>query len=183
MHATPVHLPVSQQLRLQSATAQDPTLNGEYGAQFIGGFQGTTDAPPSSSAAAAATLAGGAPVPPSPSPRPLRSSSCAKHYFAYSLENCYTHGDNCRLNFDAVTSQQDIEDTYLPAFQAAVERADVSGLMCSGAPPPPSRCHRTLSASHPHTHTRTHSHTRTHTHTHTHTHSLSLSLSLTQFYR
>jgi hypothetical protein len=51
---------------------------------------------------------------------PLRSSSCAKHYFAYNLENCYTMGDNCRLNFNAVVTQQDIEDTYLPAFQSAV---------------------------------------------------------------
>ena len=91
-------------------SGEDPTLNGEYGAQFITGFQGvnstTTDAP-------------------------LRSSSCAKHYFAYSLENCYTQGDNCRLNFNAQTTQQDIEDTYLPAFQSAVERGGVSGLMCS----------------------------------------------------
>ena len=113
----------------------------------------------------------------------LRSSSCAKHYFAYSLENCYTLGDNCRMNFNAVTDQRDIEDTYaslrghqdrqqppalhryplppachcpfscvvlilvlcscctaalhavgcryLVAFQAAVERGGVSGLMCS----------------------------------------------------
>ena len=114
----------------------------------------------------------------------LRSSSCAKHYFAYSLENCYTLGDNCRMNFNAVTDQSDIEDTYasllgrhqdtqqppalrrcplpsachrlfscvvlirvvcscctialhavgcryLVAFQAAVERGGVSGLMCS----------------------------------------------------
>ena len=46
----------------------------------------------------------------------LRSSSCAKHYFAYNLENCYTDGDNCRLNFNAVLSQQDIEDTFLVFF-------------------------------------------------------------------
>ena len=29
--------------------------------------------------------------------------------------------DNCRLNFDAVVPQQDIEDTFLPSFQAAVQ--------------------------------------------------------------
>jgi beta-glucosidase-like glycosyl hydrolase len=90
---------------------EDPTLNGEYGAQFISGFQGlNASAKPDA---------------------PLKSSSCAKHYFAYSLENCYTFGDNCRLNFNAITTQQDIEDTYLPAFQSAVERGGVSGLMCS----------------------------------------------------
>ena len=50
----------------------------------------------------------------------LRASACAKHYFAYNLENCYTYGDNCRMNFDAVLPQRDIEDTFLPAFQAAL---------------------------------------------------------------
>lgn len=35
------------------------------------------------------------------------------------------------MNFNAITSQQDIEDTYLAPFQAAVQRGAVSGLMCS----------------------------------------------------
>ena len=96
---------------MPASRGEDPTLNGEYGAQFIAGFQGAN--------ASASPDA------------PLRSSSCAKHFFAYSLENCFTYGDNCRLNFNAVASQQDIEDTYLPAFQSAVQRGGVSGLMCS----------------------------------------------------
>ena len=40
-------------------------------------------------------------------------------------------GDNCRLNFDAVVGQRDLEDSYMPAFQSAVELGAVSGLMCS----------------------------------------------------
>ena len=83
-------------------------LNGEYGAEFISGFQGGNS-----------------------TSLPLKSSSCAKHFFGYNLENCYMFGDNCRLNFDAITSQQDIEDTYLAPFQAAVQKGAVSGLMCS----------------------------------------------------
>ena len=62
---------------------------------------------------------------------PHTDGAVLQHFFAYSLENCFTYGDNCRLNFNAVASQQDIEDTYLPAFQSAVQRGDVSGLMCS----------------------------------------------------
>jgi beta-glucosidase-like glycosyl hydrolase len=81
---------------------EDPTLAGEYGAQFIAGFQGAN-----------------ASVSPN---APMRSSSCAKHFFGYNLENCYTFGDNCRLNFNAVTDQRDIEDTYLVSFHDAVER-------------------------------------------------------------
>ena len=61
----------------------------------------------------------------------LKSSACAKHYFAYSLENCFNAHDNCRFNFDANLTQQEIEDTYLPAFQSSVEVGRVSGLMCS----------------------------------------------------
>ena len=34
-----------------------------------------------------------------------QSSSCAKHFFAYSLENCFIYGDNCRLNFNALVDQ------------------------------------------------------------------------------
>ena len=94
-------------------------LNGMYGANFIAGFQGDAAAPANGTAA---------PPPPLGS---LKSSSCAKHFFAYSLENCFVFGDNCRLNFNAELTQQEIEDTYLPAFQSAVELGRVSGLMCS----------------------------------------------------
>ena len=30
-------------------------------------------------------------------------------------------GDNCRLNFNAKINQADKEDTYLPAFQSAIQ--------------------------------------------------------------
>jgi hypothetical protein len=110
----------------------DPVLNAQYGANFIAGFQGDAHMPQNGT-----------------SRRPLRqlkASACAKHFLAYSLENCYLLGDNCRFNFNANISQQELEDTYLPAFQAAVEVGGVSGLMCSensvndipswSAPPP-----------------------------------------------
>jgi hypothetical protein len=70
----------------------------------------------------------------------LRSSSCAKHYFAYSLENCYTLGDNCRMNFNAVTDQRDIEDTY--ASLLGHQDTQQAPALC---PRPPPVCHRPFS--------------------------------------
>ena len=103
--------------RGQETPGEDPTLNGEYGSMFIAGFQGDPVAP----------VAGAAPPP----LMQLKSSACAKHFFAYSLENCFNAHDNCRFNFDANLTQQEIEDTYLPAFQTSIQVGRVSGLMCS----------------------------------------------------
>lgn len=85
---------------------------------FVSGFQGDAAAPTN----------GSVPLPPL---RDLKSSACAKHFFGYSLENCFHPHDNCRFNFNANLTQQEIEDTYLPAFQTTVEVGRVSGLMCS----------------------------------------------------
>ena len=93
-------------------------MNGMYGALFVSGFQGDATAP----------LTGSGPEPPL---RQLKSSACAKHFFAYSLENCFNERDNCRFNFNANATQQEIEDTYMPAFQSTVEVGRVTGLMCS----------------------------------------------------
>ena len=43
-----------------------------------------------------------------------------------------------RFNFDAQVSQQDLADTYLVAFKAAVQRAKASGIMwlVHVSPPP-----------------------------------------------
>ena len=54
-------------------------------------------------------------------------SSC-KHYFDYNLENW---GGVDRHHFNAITSNQDLADTYLPAFQSCVVRGKASSLMCS----------------------------------------------------
>ncbi len=36
-----------------------------------------------------------------------------------------------RNHFDAIVSQQDAAETYLPAFQSCVQRGNASGIMCS----------------------------------------------------
>jgi beta-glucosidase-like glycosyl hydrolase len=61
-------------------------------------------------------------------PNYILSSSCCKHYAAYSLENW--NGID-RHHFNAIVTEQDEVDTYLPAFQACVADAHVSGIMCS----------------------------------------------------
>ena len=56
----------------------------------------------------------------------LKVSACLKHYAAYS-------GETNRMAFSANVTSQDMEDSYLPAFQAGVERGNASGVMCSYA--------------------------------------------------
>jgi beta-glucosidase-like glycosyl hydrolase len=54
----------------------------------------------------------------------LKTSACLKHYAAYSEESG-------RNSFPAVVTKQDMEDTYLPAFEAGVTRGGASSIMCS----------------------------------------------------
>ena len=60
--------------------------------------------------------------------RYLKVSSCCKHYAAYSVENW---GGYSRTRFNALVTERDMADTYLPAFQSCVERGQASALMCS----------------------------------------------------
>jgi xylan 1,4-beta-xylosidase len=98
---------------------EDPLLTGAYAATFVLGFERSE-------------LDGGA---------TLQASACCKHYVANSMESS-TDGDGVhhdRNHFDAAVTQQDLLDSYMPAFQACVEKGRVSGLMCSCkvAWPPP----------------------------------------------
>ncbi len=52
----------------------------------------------------------------------FKATACAKHFAAHSGPERKRHG------FDAVVSQKDLNETYLPAFQKAVE-AGVAGVM------------------------------------------------------
>eukprot|EP00966_Prymnesium_polylepis_P089631 2075515-Prymnesium_polylepis.2 len=99
--------------RAQETPGEDPTLNGVYAARFIAGFQSGNH-----SSVKWPRMNGS----------PLMASSCAKHYFAYNLENCYQKKDNCRLNFDSLVSQQEIEDTFLPGrFRVQWKRVASAG--------------------------------------------------------
>lgn len=53
----------------------------------------------------------------------LKLAACAKHFAVHSGPEADRH------SFDAVVSQKDLYETYLPAFEAAVTEADVESVM------------------------------------------------------
>ncbi len=53
----------------------------------------------------------------------LKTAACAKHFAVHSGPEAIRH------EFDAVASPKDMEETYLPAFQAAVEEGHVEAVM------------------------------------------------------
>ncbi len=92
--------------RGQETPGEDPTLNGDYAEHFVQNFQKS-------------------PLDPSR----LKASACCKHFAAYNLE--VVEGEYNRLHFDAIVSNRDMQESYLPMFKACVERGNVSSLMCS----------------------------------------------------
>ena len=81
-------------------------------------------------------------------PGTLLAGATCKHFVANSMENSTEVGVNWnRHNFDANVSMQDLVSDYMVPFQACIETAQASGLMCScerpsslrspPAPPPP----------------------------------------------
>lgn len=57
-------------------------------------------------------------------PKYLKAAACAKHYVVHSGPESLRH------EFDALTAENDLFNTYLPAFKALVD-ADVAGIMCA----------------------------------------------------
>ena len=104
----------------QETPGEDPVLTSSYGSAFVRGFQGAATHDDAAVGVQAGSRASA-----------LKASSSAKHFYVYNLDNCYGRKDNCRLSFNAHATPQELADTYLPAFHAAVTNASVSGLMCS----------------------------------------------------
>jgi beta-glucosidase-like glycosyl hydrolase len=90
--------------RGQETPGEDPILTSKYAEFFVRGMQGM---PMSSS---------------SPSSKYLKTSACIKHFAAYSQEAE-------RKTVAANVSVQDMNDTYLVAFEAGVRKGRASGLM------------------------------------------------------
>jgi beta-glucosidase len=53
----------------------------------------------------------------------MKTSACAKHFAVHSGP------EDMRHEFDAVVSEKDLRETYLPAFEACVKEADVESVM------------------------------------------------------
>eukprot|EP00727_Mastigamoeba_balamuthi_P008229 m51a1_g4027 putative glycosyl hydrolase family protein isoform 3 (481) ;mRNA; f:632597-638942 len=58
--------------------------------------------------------------------RYLKTSACCKYFMAYDFEN---KGLMNRHNFNAVVTDQDMADTFMPPFQSCIKMAHVSSLM------------------------------------------------------
>lgn len=79
---------------------EDPYLTGELGCAFIRGLQGEGDGVPY-----------------------LKLAACAKHFAAHSGPEADRHF------FNAVVSEKDMRETYLPAFEHCVKEAHVEAVM------------------------------------------------------
>jgi len=88
---------------------EDPYHVGEYAEWFVKGFEQAPE-----------------------DEEHIQASACCKHYAANSMEHTTEGGQtHTRHDFSANITQQDLVDSYLLPFQACVEKAQVSGLMCS----------------------------------------------------
>ncbi|KAK1316321.1 putative beta-D-xylosidase 5 [Acorus calamus] len=63
-----------------------------------------------------------------PNSRPLKVSSCCKHYTAYDVDNW--NGVD-RFHFDAQVTERDMVETFLRPFEMCVKEGDVNSAMCS----------------------------------------------------
>ena len=86
---------------------EDPFLTSRLGVRFVEGLQGTGRIARSDG-----------------KDHPyLKTAACAKHFAVHSGPEALRH------EFDAVASPKDMEETYLPAFEACVKEAGVEAVM------------------------------------------------------
>lgn len=78
---------------------EDPYLTGRLGVAVVRGLQGPSDSPV------------------------LKAHACAKHYAVHSGPEWNRH------SYDAVISERDLRETYLPAFKDLVVKGDVQEVM------------------------------------------------------
>lgn len=91
--------------RGQETPGEDPFRVSGYAYNFVTAFQGGVD----------------------PKPYMKLAANC-KHFLGYDLEEADGHSAH---SFNAVISQQDIVEYYLPPFQACVRDAKAASVMCS----------------------------------------------------
>ncbi|KDP20482.1 hypothetical protein JCGZ_05335 [Jatropha curcas] len=65
---------------------------------------------------------------PNPDSRPLKVSSCCKHFTAYDVDNW---NNIIRETFDARVTEQDMVETFNRPFEMCIKEGDVSSIMCS----------------------------------------------------
>ncbi|CAL0324534.1 unnamed protein product [Lupinus luteus] len=92
--------------RGQETPGEDPVLASKYASGYVRGLQKSDDADPNK----------------------LKVAACCKHYTAYDVDNWKGVS---RFTFNAVVTQQDLEDTFQPPFKSCVVDGNVASVMCS----------------------------------------------------
>ncbi|XP_027193375.1 beta-xylosidase/alpha-L-arabinofuranosidase 1 isoform X2 [Cicer arietinum] len=92
--------------RGQETPGEDPLLSSKYASGYVKGLQQTDDGDSNK----------------------LKVAACCKHYTAYDLDNW--KGVQ-RYTFNAVVTQQDLDDTFQPPFKSCVIDGNVASVMCS----------------------------------------------------
>ncbi|PIN13638.1 Non-reducing end alpha-L-arabinofuranosidase [Handroanthus impetiginosus] len=92
--------------RGQETPGEDPLLSSKYGAAYVRGLQQRDDGDKDR----------------------LKVAACCKHYTAYDLDDW--KGIR-RYNFNALVTQQDLDDTFQPPFKSCVIDGNVASVMCS----------------------------------------------------
>ncbi|KDP42389.1 hypothetical protein JCGZ_02446 [Jatropha curcas] len=98
--------------RVIETPGEDPFIVGRYASNFVRGLQDVE----------------GTENHPDPDSRPLKVSSCCKHFTAYDLENWKNIE---RYIFDARVNEQDMVETFNRPFEMCIREGDVSSIMCS----------------------------------------------------
>ncbi|CAL1371927.1 unnamed protein product [Linum trigynum] len=115
--------------RGQETAGEDPLLGSDYAVQYVKGLQGggwgnarrkSVDFGGGSGFGEHRVLGEEDDV--------LMLSACCKHTMAYDLEKW---GNFSRYSFDAVVTEQDLEDTFVPPFRGCVQEGKATCLMCS----------------------------------------------------
>ncbi|KAL2491003.1 Beta-D-xylosidase 4 [Abeliophyllum distichum] len=92
--------------RGQETPGEDPLLSSKYAVAYVRGLQQRDDGDKNR----------------------LKVAACCKHYTAYDLDNWKGFQ---RYSFNAVVTQQDLEDTFQPPFKSCVVDGNVASVMCS----------------------------------------------------
>ncbi|XP_068639559.1 probable beta-D-xylosidase 5 [Aristolochia californica] len=98
--------------RALETPGEDPYVVGRYAVNYVRGLQDVAGHETSANLNA----------------RPLKVSSCCKHYTAYDVD-AWLGVD--RTHFDARVTTQDMQETFQVPFEMCVKDGDVSSVMCS----------------------------------------------------
>ncbi|KAJ0265957.1 beta-D-xylosidase 6 [Hirschfeldia incana] len=110
--------------RGQETPGEDPKVVSEYGVEFVRGFQEVKKTKKVLNNRFGDDNSDDV----GDDDGKLMLSACCKHFTAYDLEKW---GNFTRYDFNAVVTEQDMEDTYQPPFESCIRDGKASCLMCS----------------------------------------------------